>query len=221
MGGAGVWTLINHLVASVVYKHFYASSSPSLHPILPPLRQGRVGQRGQRGCKQECCLHGENFVLLPEEVRMLPKEIRRALLQRPSWVESWLCSFSRDQGWIHYFQGLLFKRYEQTFFFPTVFQPVWWILICYLMSGSSDGNTLGQIPIGTGALLHTLVRMAHLPDPDHDLELSCAWGQAPAGKGGYQLSLGGGRELAGKNTTRGGRTPTHSPLSHQTVLPKT
>lgn len=119
MGGAGVWTLINHLVASVVYKHFYASSLPSLHPILPPLRQGRVGQRGQRRCKQECCLHGGNFVLLPEEVRMLPKEIRRALLQRPSWVESWLCSFSRDQGWIHYFQGLLFKRYEQTFFFPT------------------------------------------------------------------------------------------------------
>lgn len=48
-GGAGVWTLINHPVASVVYKHLYAFSLPSLHPVIPPLRRAEGPEKIQVG----------------------------------------------------------------------------------------------------------------------------------------------------------------------------
>lgn len=80
------------------------------------------------------------------------------------------------------------------------------VVTCCLLSRTlRQGNTLGQMPIGT--LGSTPQLGTNVPKPDPDLDPPCACTQVPAGEGGWQLSPGRGRKLAVKNLFRGGRTP--------------
>lgn len=115
-------------------------------------------------------------------------------------------------------QGFLFKKQHQSHFLSsTVTQPV--IVVFYLLfsvlipqigkySGADPHRHVGSAPqLGTD-----------VPDPDLDLDPSCAYTLVPAGEGGWQRLPGGSRNLGVKILSRGGRALAHVPCPIRPLL---